>query len=61
MNLEKPTKWFLDMSSEKKTMDSPANKLEKIKKKYTDRNELLDDGNNFYIDIFRKRERQHVV
>ena len=34
MNLEKPTKWFLNLASDKKSMDSPSNKLEKNKKKY---------------------------
>ena len=29
MNLEKPTKWFLNLASAKKTMDSPSNNLEK--------------------------------
>ena len=55
MNLEKPTKWVLNMASAKKTMDSPSNLLEKIKKKYTDRDKPLEDVNEFYADIFKKR------
>jgi hypothetical protein len=38
-------------------MDSPSNKLEKNKKKYTDTQELLDDVHKFYENIFKKRER----
>ena len=61
MNLEKPTKWFMNLASDKKQMDSPSNKLEKNKKKYTDTNELLDDVHNFFEDIFKKRERPEGV
>ena len=32
MNLEKPSKWFLNLTSDKKAMDSPSNILEKKKK-----------------------------
>ena len=39
-------------------MDSPSNKLEKIKKKYSNRDEQLNDVNDFYTNIFKKRERQ---
>ena len=61
MNIEKPTKWFMNLASDKKQMDSPSNKLEKNKKKYTDTNELLDDVHNFFEDIFKKRERPEGV
>jgi len=43
MNLEKPTKWFMNLASDKKQMESPSNKLEKNNKKYTDTKELLND------------------
>ena len=62
MNLEKPTKWFFNLASDKKSMDSPSNKLErKNKKKYKDRDKLLNDVNDFYTNIFKKRERQPGV
>ena len=61
MNIEKPTKWFMNLASDKKQMDSPSNKLEKNKKKYTDTQELLDDVHNFFEDIFKKRERPEGV
>ena len=34
LNLEKPTKWFLNLSSDKLFTDSPANKLRKYCDKY---------------------------
>ena len=34
MNVEKPTKWFLNLASKQKTLDSPTNKLRKDGKKY---------------------------
>ena len=58
MNPEKPTKWFLNLASDKKSMDSPSNKIEKNKNKYKNREELLNDVNDFYTDIFKKRGRQ---
>ena len=59
MNLEKPTKSFLNLASDKKSLDSPSNKLEKNKKKYKNKEELL--VNDFYTNIFKKRERQPGV
>ena len=50
MNLKKPTKWFLNMAREKISMDSPSN-----------RDELLNDFNYFYANIFKTRERQPGV
>ena len=41
MNIEKPTKWFMNLASDKKQMDSPSTKLEKNKKKYTARSIIL--------------------
>jgi hypothetical protein len=61
MNLEKPTKWFMNLASDKKQMDSPSNKLEKNKKKYTDTQELLDDVHGFFENIFKKSERPKGV
>ena len=29
MNVEKPTKWFLNLASKQKTIESPSNKLKK--------------------------------
>ena len=49
------------MASEMKAMDSTSNKQEKNKKKYTGRNELLNDVNGFYANIYKKRERQPGV
>ena len=43
MYLEKPTKWFLNLSSDKKQMDSPSNKLEQNK-----------DIHGFYENILKK-------
>ena len=51
----------MNLASDKKQMDSPSNKLEKNKKKYTDTQELLDDVHNFFEDIFKKRERPEGV
>ena len=39
LNLEKPTKWFLNLSSDKQSTDSPSNKLKKYCDKYKDTNE----------------------
>ena len=61
MNLEKPTKWFMNLASDKKQMESPSNKLEKNKKKYTDTQEIPDDVQEFYENIFKKRERPEGV
>ena len=49
------------MASAKKTMDSPSNLLEKIKKKYTDRDKPLEDVNEFYADIFKKKGNNSQV
>ena len=39
LNLEKPTKWFLNLSSDKQSTDSPSNKLRKYCDKYKDTDE----------------------
>ena len=57
MNIEKPTKWFMNLASEKMTNDSPFNKLKKNGKKYEDREEMLDDANKYYSNIFKHKLR----
>ena len=57
MNIEKPTKWFMNLASEKMTNDSPFNKLKKNGKKYEDREEMLDDANKYYSNIFKHKPR----
>ena len=42
-------------------MESPSNKLEKNNKKYTDTQELLNDVQEFYENIFKKSERPEGV
>ena len=59
MNLEKPTKWFLNLASDKKQMDSPSNKLEKDKKKYTDTKDLLNDVHKFYENIYSRNGKDN--
>ena len=61
MNIEKPTKWFMNLASEKMTMDSPFNKLKKNGKKYENRDEMLVDANSFYANIFKLRQRPDGV
>ena len=39
LNIEKPTKWFLNLASDKLSNDSPANKLRKYSDKYKNRAE----------------------
>ena len=39
LNLEKPTKWFLNLSSDKQSTESPSNKLRKYCDKYKDTDE----------------------
>ena len=34
LNVEKPTKWFLNLTSDKMSQDSPSNKLKKTGRKY---------------------------
>ena len=43
MNVEKPTKWFLNLASKQKTIESPSNKLKKNGKKYEDIKEVMTD------------------
>merc|ERR1712074_303721 len=57
MNLEKPTKWFLNLASKQKTIDSPTNKLRKNGKKYEDIKDVLTDVHGFYKNIFKYKER----
>ena len=61
MNVEKPTKWFLNLASKQKTQDSPTNKLRKDGKKYNGTKEVLPDAKKFYENIFSKRDRPHGV
>ena len=34
LNVEKPTKWFLNLTSDKMSQDSPSNRLKKTGRKY---------------------------
>ena len=43
MNVEKPTKWFLNLASKQKTMDSPMTKLKKNGRKYPGIKDVLKD------------------
>jgi hypothetical protein len=61
MNLEKPTKWFLNMASKQKTIASPSNKLRQNGKKYENIDEVLTDMHGFYENIFSLRQRPHGV
>ena len=61
MNIEKPTKRFMNLASEKMTNDSPFNKLKNNGKKYENRDEMLDDANKFYSNIFKLRQRPDGV
>ena len=57
MNIEKPTKWFMNLASEKMTNDSPFNKLKKDGRKYENREEMLDDANKYYSNILKRKPR----
>ena len=57
MNLEKPTKWFLNLASKQQTIQSPSNKLRKNGKKYENIKEVLSDVHGFYENIFSLRQR----
>ena len=52
MNVEKPTKWFLNLASKQKTMESPTTKLRKNGAKYTGTEEVLKDTRDFFSKIF---------
>ena len=57
MNVEKPTKWFLNLASKQKTMDSPTTKLKKNGRKYSGIKDVLKDTKEFYSNIFNKQNR----
>ena len=61
MNLEKPSKWFLNMASKQKTIESPSNKLRKNGKKYENIEEVLTDMHGFYENIFSLSQRPQGV
>ena len=61
MNLEKPTKWFLNLASKQQTIQSPSNKLRKNGKKYENIKEVLTDVHGFYENIFSLRQRPNGV
>ena len=61
MNLEKPTKWFLNLASKQKTIESPSNKLRKNGKKYENIKKVLTDVHGFYENIFSLRQRPDGV
>ena len=56
MNVEKPTKWFLNLASKQKTIESPSNKLKKNGKKYENIKDVLTDVHGFYKNIFKLRQ-----
>ena len=56
MNVEKPTKFILNLASKQKTIESPSNKLKK-NGKYENIKEVLTDVHGFYTNIFKLRER----
>ena len=47
----------MNLASEKMTNDSPFNKLKKNGKKYENREEMLDDANKYYSNIFKRKQR----
>ena len=51
MNVGKPTKWFLNLASKQKTIESPSNKLKKSGKKYENIKDVLTDVHGFYKNI----------
>ena len=67
LNLEKPTKWFLNLASDQKDAESPTNKkkyCDKYKntpeweRKYEKKEEVHEDMFNHFKNIFDKRERE---
>ena len=52
MNVEKPTKWFLNLANKQKSMESPTTKLRKNGAKYTGTEEVLKDTKEFFSKIF---------
>ena len=46
LNVEKPTKWFLNLTSDKMSQDSPSNKLKKTGRKYQKLNETTQKWEN---------------
>ena len=71
LNLEKPTKWFLNLSSGKQSTDSPSNKLRKYCDKYKDTDEwgkmyekteeMQNDLHDAFRNIFDARPREKNV
>ena len=67
LNLEKPTKWFLNLSSDKLSSESPSNKLRKYCDKYIDteewgkkydkKEEMQTDLHDAFKNIFNERPR----
>ena len=67
LNVEKPTKWFLNLSSDKQSTDSPSNKLRKYCDKYKDTDEwgkmyektedMQNDLHDAFKNIFDARPR----
>ena len=71
LNLEKPTKWFLNLSSDKQSTESPSNKLRKYCDKYKDTDEwgkmcektedMQADLHDAFKNIFDARPREKNV
>ena len=71
LNLEKPTKWFLNLSSDKQSTDSQSNKLRKYCEKYKDTEEwgkmhekteeMQNDLHDAFRNIFDARPREKNV
>jgi hypothetical protein len=61
MNLEKPTKCFLNLASQQETIESHSNKLRKNGKKYENIKEVLTDVHGIYENIFSLRQRPKGV
>ena len=57
MNVEKPTKRFLNLASKQKTMDSPTTKLKKNGRKYPGIKDVLKDTKEYYSNIFSQQDR----
>ena len=56
MNVEKPTKWLLNLASKQKTIESPSNKLRKDGKKYENIKDVLSNVHGFCKNAFKLRE-----
>ena len=58
MNIKKPTKWFINLATKQKNMDSPTSKLKKNGSKYNGTEDVLKDTKEFFSKFLVKEPDQ---